>query len=62
METDYQLKALYRLPRGTLTYAEESEVLNWAERAGTDHFDTSRLMQKSRERITTLFHKHFEVR
>ena len=56
------LRRLYTLPRGTLKYSEESEVVNYAERAGTDHFDTTVLMQQSRERISTLFHKYFEVR
>ena len=62
METNNQLKALYRLPRGTLRYDDESDVITWVSIAGDDHFDTSKLQPKSRERIAVLFHKHFEVK
>lgn len=59
MKTDNQLKALYRLPRGTLLYDDESDIITFVSIAGDDHFDTSKLQDVSRERISTLFHKHF---
>jgi len=61
MNTDNQLKALYRLPRGTLYYDDESDIITFVSIAGDDHFDTSKLQDVSRERISSLYHQHFQA-
>lgn len=62
MNTDAQLKAIYDLkyPQD-LNYEDWSDITTWKERAcanGAD-WDTSILTEKSRERITAIFKKHF---
>lgn len=61
MNTDDMLKKLDRLTsRDGLRYDDECDIRTWAERTKPD-FDTTLLQEKSRERIRSLFHKHFEV-
>jgi hypothetical protein len=58
METDYQLKALFRLPPKTMCYGDESDVLTFVSIAGNDHFDTSKLQRTSRRRIAYLYNRY----
>lgn len=62
MNTDSQLRAIYRLSqKDGLSYDEVSDITNWAERAGPD-FDTTLLQEKSRERIAAIHARFFEVK
>lgn len=59
METDNMLRAIDKLRiKDGISYADECDIRTWAERAGPE-FDTTRLQEKSLERIRTIFHKHF---
>jgi len=60
METDNQLKALFRLPSKTMCYGDESDIITFVSIAGDDHFDTSKLQRASRRRIGYLYHRYIE--
>lgn len=60
MEIDAQLRAIYSLSmKDGLSYSELSDITNWRERAGPE-CDTTLLQEKSRERITAIYRKHFK--
>lgn len=60
MNTDNQLRALYKLTEKELGYEDYTDVTGWTELAGPE-FDTTKLQEKSRERIAAIFGKHFQV-
>lgn len=62
METDDMLRAIYKLSeKDGLSYSELSDITNWYERSNQGEFDTSRLQEKSRERIIVIFHRFYKV-
>lgn len=59
MNTDNQLRAIYKLSQKELGHEDYTDVTAWAERAGPE-FDTTLLQEKSRERIAAIYKKHYE--
>lgn len=59
MEIDNMLRGLYRLTEKELGYEDYTDVTMWAEKTKFT-FDTTELLEKSRERIVQIYNKHFE--
>lgn len=65
METDNMLRAIDKLRmKDGISYADECDIRTWSELAcqGGADFDTTRLQEKSRERIAAIFHRTHEVK
>lgn len=58
METDNQLRELYKLTESQLGYEAYTEITGYTERTNFT-FDTSKLFPESRRRISFLYSKHF---
>jgi hypothetical protein len=60
MQTDKMLQRLTRMTEAQLGYRDYAEIEGYYTLAGPE-YDTSKLQDVSRERIVTIFNKHFEV-
>ncbi len=61
MNTDNQLRAIYRLSqKDGLSYSDVADITTWMEIAGPD-VDTTLLQEKSRERIAAIWARFFET-